>query len=84
MIEVIRTELEIEFPRIKIMRLRKAALEGVHESLMEHYSRVRDFGHEVLLSNPQNKVIIQGTRQNENDVNRFRRIYICYATLKKG
>ncbi|XP_063949919.1 uncharacterized protein LOC135152758 [Daucus carota subsp. sativus] len=65
--ETIKKEMEIEVPRIKILRLRKMALEGVAKSLKEHYSRVRDFGQEVLLSNPQNTVKISTTRLNEDD-----------------
>ncbi|XP_074346686.1 uncharacterized protein LOC141685490 [Apium graveolens] len=47
MAETIKNEVEIEVPRIKILGLRKAALEGVAENLKQHYSRVRDFGHEI-------------------------------------
>ena len=82
--ETIKKEMEIEVPRIKILRLRKMALEGVAESLKEHYSRVRDFGQEVLLSNPQNTVKISTTRLNEDDPVKFKRIYVCYFALKAG
>ena len=84
LIETIRQEMEIEIPWIKAMRLRKAALDGVHDSLKQHYSKIWDFGHEVLKTNPNNTVKIYGTRLNENDVNRFKRMYICYSALKKG
>ncbi|XP_063946815.1 uncharacterized protein LOC135151687 [Daucus carota subsp. sativus] len=76
MIETIRNELEIEVPWIKIMRLRKAALDGVADQLKEHYSRVRDFGYEIIKNNSQNTVKISGTRLNDGDENRFRRIYL--------
>lgn len=76
MIETIRNEMEIEVPWIKITRLRKAALDGVADQLKIHYSRVRDFGHEVLKNNPLNTVKICGTRLNEGDVNKFRRIKV--------
>ena len=82
--ETIKKEMEIEVPRIKILRLRKVALEGVADSLKDHYSRVRDFGQEVLLSNPQNTVKISTTRLNEEDPVKFKRIYVCYFALKAG
>lgn len=75
--------MEIEIPWIKSMRLRKTSLEGVHDSLKQHYSRVWDFGYELLKINPNNTVKIQGTRLNETDVNMFKRMYICYSALKK-
>ncbi|XP_074355948.1 uncharacterized protein LOC141695613 [Apium graveolens] len=81
MIETIKIELEIEVPRIKILILRKMALEGVHDSLKEHYSRTRDFGHELLLSKPQKTVKISTTRLNETDKNKFKRMYVCYYAL---
>ena len=84
MAEAIKKELEIEVSRIKIIRLRKLALEGVHDSLKDHYSRLRDFGHEVLKSNPLNTFKISTTRLNENDQNKFKRVYICYYALKAG
>ncbi|KAL8112935.1 hypothetical protein AgCh_020304 [Apium graveolens] len=65
MAEAIKKELEIEVPRIKILRVRKASLEGVHEALKEQYSRLRDMGHEILLSNPKNTVQIRTSRLNE-------------------
>lgn len=43
MTEAIKQELEIEVPRIKILRVRKASLEGVHEALKQHYGGLRDF-----------------------------------------
>lgn len=82
--ETMREELEIEIPRIKIMRIRKAAMDGVQDTLKEHYGKVRDFGHEILQSNPRNTVKISGTRLNEGDENKFRRMYICYHALKLG
>lgn len=66
------------------MRVKKSALDGVAEELTRHYSRVRDFAHEVLKSNPHNTVKICGTRLNDGDVNRFKRLYLCFAALKNG
>ena len=43
-----------------------------------------DFGHELLKINPQNTVKRCGTRVNENDENKFQRMYVCYSALKKG
>ncbi|XP_074374630.1 uncharacterized protein LOC141715044 [Apium graveolens] len=84
MAETIKNELEIQVPKIKILRLRKMALEGIAGSLKQHYSRVRDFGHEVLLSNARNTVKISTTRLNEEDPVKFKRIYLCYFALKSG
>lgn len=42
--------------------MRKAALNGVHELLKEHYSRLRDFVNEIFVSNPKNTVLIRTTR----------------------
>ena len=83
-IETIRNEMEVDVPWIKIMRVKKSALDGVAEELTRHYSRVRDFAHEVLKSNPHNTVKICGTRLNDGDVNRFKRLYLCFAALKNG
>ncbi|XP_074336970.1 uncharacterized protein LOC141674146 [Apium graveolens] len=82
--ETIKNELEIEVPKIKILRLRKMALEGIAESLRQHYSRVRDFGHQVLLSNSKNTLKISTTRLNEEDPVKFKSIYVCYFALKNG
>ncbi|KAL8144883.1 hypothetical protein AgCh_003185 [Apium graveolens] len=84
MAEAIKKELEIEAPRIKILRVRKASLEGVHEALKEQYSRLRDMRHEILLSNPKNTVQIRTSRLNEGDPNKFKRIYISYHALREG
>lgn len=53
------------------MKLKKIALDGVHDSLKQHYYRVWDFGHEILTCNHRNTVKISGTEVNEGDVNRF-------------
>lgn len=66
------------------MRIKKITLDRVHDSLKQHYSRVWDFGHELLKCNPQNTIKISSTRVNEEDVNRFQIMYICYSALKKG
>ncbi|XP_074356627.1 uncharacterized protein LOC141696375 [Apium graveolens] len=84
MAETIKNELEIQVPKIKILCLRKMALEGIAESLKQHYSRVIDFGHEVLHSNARNIVKISITRLNEEDPVKFKRIYVCYFALKSG
>ena len=84
MAETIKKELEVEVPRIKILRVRKIALESVAEALKEHYSRLRDFANEILKSNKNNTVQIRTTRLNETDSNKFKRIYVCYHALKEG
>lgn len=56
MAEIKKKELEIEVPRIKIFRVRKLALNGVHDALKEQDSRLRDFRHELLLNNSNNTV----------------------------
>ncbi|XP_074330150.1 uncharacterized protein LOC141667524 [Apium graveolens] len=66
MIEVIKKEMEIEVTRIKCIRVRKAALEGVYDSLKEHYARVRDFASEVLKVNSKNTIKISTTRMDMN------------------
>ena len=38
MAQAIKKDLEIKVSRIKILSVRKAALEGVHETRKEHYS----------------------------------------------
>lgn len=83
MIETIKQDLEVEVPRIKRIKVRKAALEGVYESLKEHYARVYDFGYEVLKNNSKNTVKIKTSRLNLNEA-KFQRIYICYEALKQG
>lgn len=82
MIETIKKDLEVEVPRIKCIRVRKAALEGVYESLKDHYPRVYDFGHELLKNNSKNTVKIKTSRPNLEDEAKFQRIYICYEALK--
>ena len=84
MIETIKHDLEVEVPRIKCIRVRKAALEGVYESLKDHYARVYDFGYELLKNNSKNTVKIMNTRLNLDDEAKFQRIYICYEALKQG
>ncbi|KAL8149177.1 hypothetical protein AgCh_006260 [Apium graveolens] len=42
MVEVIGKELKVEVPKIKVLRVRRAALEGVHENLKDMYSRGLD------------------------------------------
>lgn len=78
MIETIKIELEIQVPRVKIITLRKLVLQGVHGSLKQQYSILRDFGREILMSNPQNNVKINITRFNKTDKFKFKRSYIYY------
>ncbi|KAK1379948.1 hypothetical protein POM88_026692 [Heracleum sosnowskyi] len=54
MMDTMREDLEIEVPRIKILRVRKAALEGVHNMLKDVYARIWDFGAEIMKNNPLN------------------------------
>lgn len=63
--------MKTDIPWIKVMKLKKIALDGVHDSLKQHYYRVWDFGHEILTCNHRNTVKISGTEVNEGDVNRF-------------
>ncbi|KAL8122003.1 hypothetical protein AgCh_018655 [Apium graveolens] len=65
MVETIKKDLEIDVSRIKIIRERRMALEGVYDALKAQYSRLRDFGHELLQNNPRNTVKISTTRLNE-------------------
>lgn len=75
---------QVEVPRIKCSRVRRTSLQGVLQSLKEHYSRVKDFGRELLRNNPHNWVDIKTTRVSVDDVNKFKRMYICYHALRKG
>ncbi|XP_074336967.1 uncharacterized protein LOC141674144 [Apium graveolens] len=84
MAETIKKDLEIDVSRIKIIRVRRMTLEGVHDALKAQYSRLRDFGHELLQINPRNTVKISTTRLNETDTPKFRRLYVCYHALKEG
>ncbi|XP_074355322.1 uncharacterized protein LOC141694472 [Apium graveolens] len=82
--ETIRQELEIDVPRIKCSRVRQATLAGVLESMKCHYSRVWDFGFELIKNNPKNTCKIMTNMVTNDSVNTFKRIYICYEALKQG
>ncbi|XP_074335918.1 uncharacterized protein LOC141673051 [Apium graveolens] len=82
--EEFKRVLKVDVCDAKCSRVRKAALSGVVEKMAEHYAKLRKFGGEIRRSNRQNTVKISTTRLQEGDVSRFRRIYICYAALKKA
>ncbi|XP_074374395.1 uncharacterized protein LOC141714796 [Apium graveolens] len=82
--ETVREDLEVEVPKIKLIRVRKAALEGVADALKEHYNKVWDFGYELLKNNPKNRVEIKTNRLTDESPNTFQRLYICYYVLKEG
>lgn len=59
------------------------AFEGVHESLKQHFSRVWDFGHDIMKINLNNILKITGTKVNDGDVNRFQNVYLLLC-IKEG
>ncbi|KAK2654694.1 hypothetical protein Ddye_014550 [Dipteronia dyeriana] len=63
---------------------RKKAKINVQGSVAEQYSRVRDYGAEILRTNPGSTVSLK-CYTREGEVNpMFQRLYICLDTLKKG
>ncbi|XP_074335869.1 uncharacterized protein LOC141673036 [Apium graveolens] len=82
--EEFKRVLKVNVCDSKCSRVRKQALCGIEEKMKEHYVIIMKFAGEVLRSNKDNTVKISTTRLQEGDANRFRRIYVCYASLKNG
>ena len=67
-----------------MLRVRSVIVKGVHDTLKEMYSRVKDFEHELLLNNRRNRVDIRTTRLNEMDSNKFKIVYIFFHSFTLG
>lgn len=80
--EEIKIKLKLDVTLVKCMRVRNLALASIHAVMKEHYSRVWDFGAEIMRSNKMNTV--KTTMLNPEDEVRFKRFYICYNSLKKA
>ncbi|KAL7613226.1 hypothetical protein Lser_V15G06140 [Lactuca serriola] len=64
-------------------RSRMRALSLIHGNLSDHYTRVWDYGHELLRSNPDITVRITVT-VNPNNTTSFHRFYICFKSIREG
>lgn len=52
--------------------------------MIENYSRLWDYGSEVLRTNPGSSVYIKGEVSEENSNPTFQRMYLCFDALNKG
>ncbi|CAI9271375.1 unnamed protein product [Lactuca saligna] len=55
----------------------------IHGNLSDHYTRVWDYGHELLRSNPNITVRITVTVNLDNTTS-FHRFYICFKAIREG
>lgn len=67
-----------------MLRVSITTLEGVYDTLKEHYAMVWDFGFKILKNNPCNSVDVRTIRVTSESDNKFKIIYIYYYALKIG
>lgn len=61
-------------------RAKRTAMKLVQGEGIEQFTHLRNYGHELLKSNPNSIIVIQCADSNCNDV--FERIYVCVRGLQ--
>lgn len=65
-------ELKVRVKFSKMFRAKKHALEVIYDSLKDQYSRIYDYGAELMKTNPESTVRIQ---MNGHEL---KKMYICF------
>ncbi|XP_024985433.1 uncharacterized protein LOC112521035 [Cynara cardunculus var. scolymus] len=65
------------------MRAKSRALLEIEGSLIEHYGKLWDYGHEIRRANPGSTVKMDVNLMADGS-NEFRRFYVCFKALRDG
>ncbi|XP_020967348.1 uncharacterized protein LOC110266726 [Arachis ipaensis] len=78
-----RSEYDVLINERKIYRSMKKAKERIEGSEIAQYARLRDYGNEILKTNPGSTVRIHTNPMPDSNP-LFLRIYVCFDACKKG
>ncbi|XP_059658764.1 uncharacterized protein LOC132305075 [Cornus florida] len=81
----IAAELDLDVSTYKARRAKKRALGIIEGDEAEQYSKLRDYCALIQSTNPGSRATIGVDPMSyDNEIKTFERIFICYATMKKG
>ncbi|GAV76947.1 hypothetical protein CFOL_v3_20420 [Cephalotus follicularis] len=80
----ILSDFNSEVSRSTCYMARKRAIDETQGSYEEQFLRLRDYGEEIIISNPGNAFIIQTERASEEELPRFKMVYVCFHGFKVG
>lgn len=69
---------------IQYFRAKKKVLGEVDKDLKDHYAKLRNYGREILRSNPNSTIKFLVERTIATSPTYFNRIYVCFDAVKRG
>ncbi|KAK1587371.1 hypothetical protein Q3G72_012209 [Acer saccharum] len=80
----LRSDTNVDASKWQYYRARSAAREIIQGSVKEQYSKLWEYGAEILRMNPNNSVIMKCSTAAGGAKPRFQRLYMCLGALKQG
>lgn len=83
--ETIQAEWTVNLDRQKVSSAKKRALEMIQGNAAEQFGELYSYIEEIKSTNPGTNVVLKVKPVNgEENVVKFKRLYICWGALKKG
>ncbi|KAJ0908838.1 putative transposase, MuDR, plant [Helianthus annuus] len=78
--------LQVQVTRNQLFRAKSKALERIQGHYMAQYEKLRDYGEELLRSNPGStvRIDVEPLCNPSSPTRQFRRMYVCLGALKQG
>ncbi|XP_028944722.2 uncharacterized protein [Malus domestica] len=80
--ELVRKHYGIDITKNQVYKAKRIAKKVTEGSIDEQYAKLWDYLEELKVRNPGSTITVKTDFQGENPV--FKRLYICFAALKKG
>ena len=80
----LRVDTSVDVSVWQYYRARKRAKKMIQGSVEDQYSKVRDYGAEIMRTNPGNTVSLKCYTKEGEENPRFQKLYICLDALNKG
>lgn len=77
----VQNEKKVKISKTQAWKARKKALEKVRGKVADQFHRLHDYVAECLRANPGSTFVI---KTEDEEVDRFKRIYVCWAGIKEG
>ncbi|XP_012849887.1 PREDICTED: uncharacterized protein LOC105969659 [Erythranthe guttata] len=82
--KLMRKEVKVYAHRQKLYRAKQKAIEKAHGNVYEQYSRVRQYCHEILKTNPGSTAVVKVQGPPIYKDPRFQRIFVFFDAMKRG
>ncbi|XP_071901078.1 uncharacterized protein [Coffea arabica] len=82
--KTVMKENKCSFSKKQTYRARKKALDIIHGSESDQYSKLGAYMHEIQKSNPGSSIILKTVDGTPKGQQRFQRLYMCFHGVKQG